>query len=116
MRGSSGSGRVASLLALLLLSQGLLGAFARLPAAAANLELCTGEGIVRLVPAPRTDPAAPDRAHCVLCLLPASLAAVEPAALPLPTSWPRDRVVLAAIGGSAPARPRPSWPRAPPRG
>lgn len=81
-------GRLARLLVLLLLLQGLVGSFVRLPVAAAEgLAVCTGEGIVRLAANEEGAPATADRPSCLLCLVPPALGAVEPVAPPLPRGW-----------------------------
>jgi len=117
MHGSPARGRIARLVALVLLLQGLVGGFARLPATTPfALEICTGEGVLRLAPPSDGPPAAPERASCLLCLLPVSLAAPEPAAVPLPADCPLGRVPLEAASGPASAPFSSSWPRAPPRG
>jgi hypothetical protein len=116
MHGSPARRPIATWLALLLSLQGLVGAFARLEAAAPiGLEICTGDGGVRSVAGLDQPPFEPDRPGCVLCLLPTVLAAADPAALPLLTAWSIDRPPPSEERGGAPAVPRPSWPRAPPR-
>jgi len=117
MRGSSARGRIARLLALLLLLQGLPGAFPRLSVTAAGaFEICSGADPRRLAPPPGDVPDLPEKASCIACLLPAALAAAEPAAVPLPADRPHARVrrLEAAVGSLTLAHS--SWPRAPPGG
>ncbi len=108
---------VAAVLALLLLLEGLLGAFLRPPVAVAEpLQLCTGGGIARLAPDPEGAPGEVDRPSCLLCLLPAATEAPAPPALPLPAGRPLATEIGRAPPAAAASPPRPSWPRAPPHG
>lgn len=116
MNSRSARRHVASFVALLLLLQGLVGATALAPAAASvGLEICRGDGTIGLVPASDEAPSAPEGSHCVLCLLPASLPATEPADIPLPAERTLARTPLVEVRGEMPVRARSSWPRAPPR-
>lgn len=115
MRGPSTRRRIASLLALLLLLQGFTATFARLPLAApGGTEICTGAGL-RTLPAPGDEPVAPDRSHCLFCLLPVSLGAPAPLEPPLPQPRLLRRDPAPEPRCSALRAPRSSWPRAPPR-
>ncbi len=108
---------LAPLVALLLAVQGLFGLLTPMPRVSAGaLEICTGQGPLRLAADPDEDLPNDPASNCALCLVPVAGAPPAPVGAPEPLPRAREPVRPQAPVPYPDHRVVASWPRAPPVG